>query len=566
MSRIRILSEETVNKVAAGEVVERPAAALKELLENSLDAGALNIDVLLEGAGKKLIRVRDDGEGMTHDEALLALERHSTSKIGSAGDLDRIGTFGFRGEALPSMAAVSRMQIVTRPAGAAEGTKVVLQGGAVRKVQPCGAPPGTEIEVRDLFRNVPARLKFLRSNPTELAHCVSTAARLALANPRTGFTLAHGPRRLLALQPAGSEGERLRDHLGEEFFGQLLPFEKTAGEVRLRGYLAKPGRGRAGGDYQQLFVNGRPVRDPILARAVRDACSAYFQGGRDPLSWFVWIDLPPGDVDVNVHPTKREVRFRRPGDIGSLLAESLRGLLREDRLAPFASAAPGPAAGTAERPGPYRPSPPEAGQLPLAPGAGTGPAPPEAQPAGGMQLFGTYLVMPGEDGLMLVDQHAAHERVMFEKVLDTLEAGASQRLLHPVLLDLTAGEAEILEELAPKVEGYGIEVERFGPRTFRLLALPLRLPPEEAAAFLREVVERVRKEAGAPEIPDFLRELAALLACHGSVRARRRLAAEETRALLRDLFLCRDPAHCPHGRPTFITIDRREIEKRFGRT
>jgi DNA mismatch repair protein MutL len=330
--RIRILPEETVNKVAAGEVVERPAAALKELIENSLDAGAGQIDVALEDAGRTLIRVRDDGEGMTHDEVLLALERHSTSKISRVEDLGSIATFGFRGEALPSLAAVSRMQLTTRTRSDHEGTRVVINCGRVLKVTPWGAPSGTEVEVRSLFRNVPARLKFLKSRATELSHCVSTATRLALANPSTGLHLSHGGRTLVRLAPAADFSARLVEHLGQEFFAHLLPFAAEAPPLSLRGFIARPGTARAGSDYQQIFVNHRPVRDALLARAVRESGGEYFLKEKAPLSYFIWIDVPAAEVDVNVHPTKREVRFRDPAALRSLLRSVLQPTLRKDRL------------------------------------------------------------------------------------------------------------------------------------------------------------------------------------------------------------------------------------------
>jgi len=566
--RIRILPDEVVNKVAAGEVVERPAAALKELLENSLDAGASHLEVKLERAGRSLIRIRDDGAGMSHDEVLLALERHSTSKITGLEDLDGIRTFGFRGEALPSLAAVSKMQITTRSEAEKEGTRVLIDGGRVLKVTPWGAPVGTEVEIRHLFRNVPARLKFLRSNATELSHCVGVATRLALANPAVDFLFRHGEKVLLRLPAASDRGGRIRSYLGPDFFNDLLPFRREGGGFAVRGFIARPGTGRPGGDYQVFFVNGRPVRDFLLLKGIKNSCRDYFIKEREPLSFYIWIDVHPREVDVNVHPTKREVRFRDLPPLLSLLDKALRETLKEDRISWYRSS-PSSAAGTEVREeGPVfsRGSTVE-GQLPLTAAPSDRAENYEslaASPPG--QLFSTYLVTTRPEGLVIVDQHAAHERILYEKILASLEKCASQRLLHPPVLDLSPAEVEVLEELLSKIAAFGIEVEPFGPRSYRVTALPPELPEERAGDFIRELIDRARSGEAAPAVEDFRHHLAAVAACHSSVRARERLTPLEAKRLLDDLFRARDPAHCPHGRPTFIRLDRSEIEKRFKRT
>jgi DNA mismatch repair protein MutL len=566
--RIQILTEETVNKVAAGEVVERPAAALKELLENSLDAGASQIDVVLEQAGRNLILVRDDGEGMSHDEALLALERHSTSKIRRVEDLETISTFGFRGEALPSLAAVSRMRITTRQRDSESGTVVQINAGKVTRVAPCGAPAGTEIELRSLFRNTPARLKFLKTRATELSHCLSAATRLALANPATGLHLVHGGRTLLRLPPAGGIPERLRDHLGPEFFDSLLPFSAEEPHLSVNGFVAPPGVGRPGPDNQQVFVNRRPVRDPFLTKVVREAGGEYFLRDKGPISYFIWIEVAPDQVDVNVHPTKREVRFRDLRQLRSLLRASLQSSLRDNRLQAFSFAAPPVrSTSTAESPPSFEPGGSSIGQLPL-----TTLSSPDAEKdlllasSSSGQLFSTYLVCLRPDGLVLVDQHAAHERVVYERTLKCLQRERMQKILHPFHLDLDPAEAELLEELLPELEEFGIEIGRLSQHSFRVTGIPFEISQEEAAAFVRDIVGRVHRGETAPSVPEFRKDLAASVACHGSVRARQTLNVEEADALLRDLFLAEDPAHCPHGRPTFIRIDRDEIEKRFKRT
>jgi DNA mismatch repair protein MutL len=568
-SPIRILSEGTINKVAAGEVVERPAAALKELVENSIDAGAGRVEIAVEKAGRALIRVRDDGRGMTHDDILLALERHSTSKIADVGDLEEVGTLGFRGEALPSMAAVSRMQITTRSADSAEGTRVVIDGGKVLKVSPCGAPVGTEVEIRRLFKNVPARLKFLKTDGTELSHCLGAAARLALANPGVGVVFSHGRRELLNLPPATDESDRLRAYLGAEFFGDFLPFEAGSGSLRVRGFVARPGTGRRGGDYQQFFVNGRPVREALLLKGIGEACRDYFLKERTPLSFFIWIDIPPGEVDVNVHPAKREIRFRNLDSVRSLLGDSIRETLRRDRVAWFEKSTPPSRPGEviAEK-GPAYGAPPAAGeQLSLETPVSRETAGLSAEIAApASQLFGTYLVLVQPEGLVLVDQHAAHERVLYEKVMGDLEEGKSQRLLHPPAVELSPAEVSTLEGVTSDLRDFGIEIEPFGPRTFRLTSLPFDLPEEGAVAFVRDLIERVRRGEGKPTVADLRGHVAALMACHGSVRANQKLSPGQARALLEDLFLADDPAHCPHGRPTFVLLGREEIEKRFKRS
>ncbi|HEY6000398.1 MAG TPA: DNA mismatch repair endonuclease MutL, partial [bacterium] len=331
--RIRILPEETINRVAAGEVVERPAAALKELLENGIDAGAASVAVELERAGKGLISVTDDGAGMGHDELLLALERHATSKIASVEDLGRVATFGFRGEALPSIAAVSRLLIETRERGAHAGTRLEADGGRILRVAPCGCPEGTRVEVRGLFHTVPARLKFLRTDATELGRCLEVASRLALACHRVAFSVRHGGRDLLRLAPAPDPGTRLRGHLGVEFFAGLLPVRAARDLAAVSGYFSRPGAGRPGAEHQQLFVNGRPVRDQLLAQGIREACRDHFLQEPAGASWYLWIELPPEEVDVNVHPTKREVRFRDLPAVRGLVTEAVREALRRDRAA-----------------------------------------------------------------------------------------------------------------------------------------------------------------------------------------------------------------------------------------
>jgi len=580
-NRIRILPEETINRVAAGEVVERPAAALKELLENSIDAGAAQITVELIHAGKGLIRVSDDGSGMSPDDLLLAIERHATSKITAVEDLAGVATFGFRGEALPSIAAVSRLRIETRERGAQDGTRLEADGGRILRVAPCGCPEGTQIEVRDLFHSVPARLKFLRSEATELGHCIQVASRLALACPGIGIVVRHGERDLLRLAPARDAGTRLRDQFGREFFAGLLPVRGAGEACSVSGFVSRPGAGRPGTEYQQLFVNGRPVRDPLLAQGLREACRDHFLQEKAGVSYFLWLSLPAERVDVNVHPTKREVRFRDPGAVRAIVGAALREALRTDSSvrvpvfdarsvgttalpAPAVLLAPATIAAEPARAGEYAVTP--APQLPLPLGL-------ERSAVGGaaispdpLQLFGTYIVCPTPEGLVLVDQHAAHERILYERFLARPENSAGQHLLEPVLFDAAPGEEDTLETLRPVLEALGVVIEPIGPHAWRLLALPVELDASGAVAFVREMSALALAGETPARVEDFRHRAAAVLACHTAVRANQRLGAGGIAALLADLARTGTPGACPHGRPTCITIDRDEIQRRFKRT
>jgi len=580
-NRIRILPEETINRVAAGEVVERPAAALKELLENGIDAGAAQIAVELAHAGKGLIRVGDDGSGMSPDDLLLAIERHATSKITAVEDLAGVATFGFRGEALPSIAAVSRLRIETRERGAPEGTRLEADGGRILRVAPCGCPEGTLIEVRDLFHSVPARLKFLRSEATELGHCIQVAARLALACPHVGIVVRHGERDLLRLAPARDAGTRLRDHFGREFFAGLVPVRGAGDACSVSGFVSRPGAGRPGADYQQLFVNGRPVRDPLLAQGLREACRDHFLQEKSGVSYFLWMNLPAERVDVNVHPTKREVRFRDPGAVRAIVGAALREALRSDSVvrvpvfdprsggatapqAPPVLSAPATIAAEPSVACDYVVTPARQPQLPL--GLEQSAVGPAAISPVSLQLFGTYIVCPTPEGLVLVDQHAAHERILYERFLARPANSPSQRLLEPVLFDTAPGEEDTLETLRPVFTALGVEIEPIGPRAWRLLALPVELDASGAVAFVREMSALALAEETPARVEDFRHRAAALLACHTAVRASQRLGGGDIAALLADLARTGTPGACPHGRPTSITIDRDEIERRFKRT
>ncbi len=579
-SRIRILPEETINRVAAGEVVERPAAALKELLENSIDAGATQIAVDLARAGQGLIRVSDNGSGMSRDDLVLAIERHATSKIAAVEDLAAVATFGFRGEALPSIAAVSRLRIETREHDAADGTRLEADGGRILRVSPCGCPEGTLIEVRDLFHFVPARLKFLRSEATELGHCLQVASRLALACPGIGISVRHGERDLVRLAPARDAGTRLREHFGREFFAGLVPVRGAGEACSVSGFVSRPGAGRPGAEYQQLFVNGRPVRDPLLAQGLREACRDHFLQEKAGVSYFLWIHLPAERVDVNVHPTKREVRFREPGAVRSIIGAAMREALRVDGAVrvPVFAARPGDTTSVAPPPpvaspaaiaaepsvaGGYAVTPSRQPQLPLGPSSSAVPA---AITTDSLQLFGTYIVCSTPDGLVLVDQHAAHERILYERFLARPGNAASQHLLEPVLFDTTPGEEDTLEALRATLDTLGVVIEPIGPRSWRLLALPAELDAAGAVSYVRELSALALAGETPARVEDFRHRAASVLACHTAVRANQRLGDGGITALLADLARTGNPGACPHGRPTSITIDRDEIQRRFRRT
>jgi DNA mismatch repair protein MutL len=440
--------------------------------------------------------------------------------------------------------------------------------------------------VRDLFRTVPARLKFLRTDATELARCLEITTRLALACPRVGFAVRHGGRDLLRLAPAADTGARLRERLGSAFFAGLLPVRGARGAVAVSGYVSRPGAGRPGAEHQQLFVNARPVRDPLLAQGLREACRDYFLQEPAGMAYYLWITLPPEDVDANVHPTKREVRFRDLQEVRDVVGESLRESLRADRAAWLPAGTPP----QAQRPAPGQPTSrvplaadasagagyePDFAQpalpiavpapAPAAAAAGSGTPSPAATPAAA-QLFGTYLLCPAPDGLVIVDQHAAHERVLYERFLARPPGAASQQLIEPLIVELTPAEEGVLEGLRPELEAVGIAVAPIGPRTCRVTALPPELPAQDAAAFVREMAAAFIDGAAPPRVGEHRHRAAAVLACHAAIRANRRLGAIDTAALLADLSRCDNPGACPHGRPTTITIDRAEIERRFKRS
>ena len=587
MSTVRVLPDALVNQIAAGEVVERPASVVKELVENALDAGAARITVDVEGGGVARIEVADDGSGMGPEDACLALERHATSKISVADDLSRIGTLGFRGEALPSIASVSRLALATSPDGSGLGTEVVADGSAPPAVRPVRQTKGTRVVVENLFANVPARRKFLKSVDAELRAIVRAFTALSLARPDVSFVLRAGERPLLDLPPAPDALTRFRDVLGGAFEGTLAPVSFVHRGMTLSGAVTPPEKSYPSKTQQWLFVNGRAVKDATASHAAQLAAREAIREGRHP-AFALFVACPPDACDVNVHPQKLEVRFRDPSAVHSLVH---RGLLVALGGAKGATGVEGgaltaPASWALRRAEPFgRSVAPMAETLEawggaLAPPAAAGVArstyPPSAvtaSPVGTLRLLGQYrdsfLVAEGERGLVLIDQHVAHERVRYERIMERLEAAStvSQSLLLPLAFEATAEEALLLSRTDDLLAAAGFVVSERSGRSFVVSAAPADTPAGAVVPFLRDFLARV---AGIPEGGDAgaarRREaLAASLACRGAVTVNTPLAPAEATALLSDLARCRDPWTCPHGRPILLTFDHLELEKRFGR-
>ncbi|MGE5345157.1 MAG: DNA mismatch repair endonuclease MutL [Acidithiobacillales bacterium] len=579
MPAVRVLPDILVNQIAAGEVIERPASVVKELVENSLDAGATRITVDVEGGGVSRIEASDDGTGMGPEDARLALERHATSKIATASDLARIGTLGFRGEALPSIASVSRLTLTTSPDGSGLGTEVVAAGGAAPAVRPARHPKGTRVVVEGLFASVPARRKFLKSADAELRAVVKTFTAQALARPEVSFTLRAGERLLLDLRAVPDAVARLRDVLGGSFEGPLVRVSCLLRSMSLSGAVTPPETTFPSRTWQWLFVNGRAVKDATASHAARLAAEEVLRTGRHP-AFALFISCAPGECDVNVHPQKLEVRFREPGTVHSLVH---RGLLAA--LGGAKGATPLPS-WTLRRAEPFAPTEAKVaetiaawGDLLVTPeAAGVSRSAFEApaaadSPLGPLRLLGQYddsfLVAEAERGLVLIDQHVAHERVRYERILEGLESSSalSQSLLLPVTFEATPEESVVLSGADGLLASAGFLIsERPGP-SIVVSAAPADTPPGAIVPFLHEFLSRLAElpEEGDAGLAKRREALAASLACRGAVTVHTRLAPSEASKLLSDLVRCRDPWTCPHGRPILLTLDHSELLKRFGR-
>ena len=597
---IRRLPETLVNRIAAGEVVERPASALKELVENAIDAGATQVSVRLAEGGLALIEVTDDGCGMRADEIVLALERHATSKlpeslIGASGAIEQVATLGFRGEALPSIASVARVTIESRAGAHGEAWQRVVDHGQLVSDGPAALPPGTRVRVEDLFGKVPARRKFLRSARSEWAASLDVVRRLALARPDVGFTLEHDGRRALHVQPGDTLAARTAQIVARELHDNAVLVDLVRGAYHLMGVAGLPTYNRGVADHQYLFVNGRPVKDKLLIGAVRGAYADMLARDRHAVL-ALFLDVPPEDVDVNVHPAKTEVRFRDPALVRGMIVSGLRqALMTGDRRS---AQAPDAAAMRAWQAEPLAPMPAvsapqsslfwqapaarvsEAGQVwrgheaaimaPLAARAEPAEEPVPSHPLGVArgQIAATYIVAEAEDGLVLVDQHAAHERLVLER-LRAAGAGEgtapAQVLLLPEVVELDEPSCDRLEEAAAELAAYGLALERFGPAAMLVRAVPAVLKGGDVQALVRDVADDLAKNGAALLLGEKRDLVLATMACHGSVRAGRILSVAEMNALLREMEVTPRSGQCNHGRPTWIKLAHGDIEKLFGR-
>lgn len=604
MSVIRLLSPELINQIAAGEVIERPSSVVKELVENSLDAGATRIEVDIEAGGARLIRVRDDGGGMPADELPLAVASHATSKIGSFDDLEHVASMGFRGEALASVASVSRFALTSRVRGEAAAFRIEVDSGKLQAPRPAQHPPGTSVEVRDLFHNVPARRKFLRAERTEFAHIDDLLKSLALARSSVEFRLSHNGRPVRIWKPAGSEQaalQRVAEVLGEEFPAQSLRVDHAAAGMQLSGWVGLPTASRGQADAQYFYVNGRLVRDRIVAHAVRQAYADVLFHGRHA-AFVLYLELDPAGVDVNVHPAKQEVRFREQRLVHEFLFRTLHEALAQTRAGQFAATAQATADGSlaiTSAVGGMAGAPPAwsggfsqsrlslgVRDAPLAdyatllggpPAAREGAAawsPPEAVPGETpplgyaiAQLKSIYVLAENAQGLVLVDMHAAHERITYEK----LKAGRadsslrSQMLLVPLSVAVSAKEAAAAEEYAEVLAQWGLEMSRGGPAAIVVRRIPALLEGADVSQLCRDVLSELAQHGSSRRLQELENELLSSMACHGSVRAGRRLGIAEMNALLREMEATERSGQCNHGRPTFVQLSVAELDRLFMR-
>ena len=612
MSKIRVLADHVANQIAAGEVVERPASVAKELVENSIDAGATRITIEIEAGGRRLLKVSDDGEGMVRDDAVLAFERHATSKIRVSEDLAAIGTLGFRGEALASIASVARVELTTCVEDASAATRVTIDGGRMRDVKDAAHPRGTTIAVRDLFFNIPARRKFLRSEATETYHLTNLVTHYALAHPEIAFSFVNNGREIVRASAAKDLRERAYQIFGESFLENLL--EVNGGEpqiARVTGYVSAPRDRRTSRDSQYLFVNRRFVRDRTIGRSLTEAYRSILPYGVYPAA-LLFIETPLEEVDVNVHPAKTEVRFRRQAAVADAVREAVRSALASKSYVhheeqPLPSPSPPPL------PSPALPSsPPPTPRINFVPetvrevsgdeiardieamiySRAAAPTPqsataaksavydsadrftkvPEAEslsqnirPLG--QLDESFIIATDDQGLLLIDQHVAHERILFDKyrALESERRTESQQLLVPETFDLTPAQAAVFDDLAPELENYGFELMRLSGRTVAIKATPADLPGSEARNMLSELLETVDAEKKSTARETLRDEIAASLACHAAIKVNMPLAPEKMRWLIDRLLQTSSPTTCPHGRPVILRLATRDILKGFHR-
>ena len=599
MPQIRRLPENLVNRIAAGEVVERPSSALKELVENAIDAGATRIAVKLVEGGLTSLEVTDDGCGMTPDEMALALERHATSKLPDEA-IEQVATLGFRGEALPSIASVARFTIESRPAGAEQGWKRVVDHGEIAAEGPAALPPGTRVRVENLFGKIPARRKFLRTARSEYAACKDVIMRLAMARPDVAISFDHGERRIFALQGGEGLANRVAQLIARELKDNGVAIDMDRGEMRLTGIAGLPTYNRGVADHQYLFVNGRPVKDRLLTGAVRGAYADMLARDRHAVL-ALFLDLPAEEVDVNVHPAKTEVRFRDAQGVRGFIVSGLRRALATGDKRSAQSPDAGAMARWQQEPVREEPSPAlrsifegrdwsapatgvaEPGRAWHAGEGGTMAEPrgraEEAVPADTSaadyplgiargQVANTYIVAEAQDGLVLVDQHAAHERLVLERLraAGAEEAVArSQALLIPEVVELDETSCDRLEEAAPRLAEHGLAIERFGPGAMLVRSLPHAIARTDPEKLLRDIDDDLALNGEALLLGEKLDLVLATMACHGSVRAGRVLRVDEMNALLREMERTPRSGQCNHGRPTWVKLSMEDVEKLFGR-
>ncbi len=578
--RIQRLPDVLIGQIAAGEVVERPASVMKELLENSLDAGARRIEIEVEQGGMRLMRVRDDGCGIRRNDLALALSRHATSKIQTLGDLERVQSLGFRGEALPSICSVSRLTLASRSAEDANGWTIA--GGETGAPRPTPHPVGTTVEVRDLFYNIPARRKFLRSEQTEFEHLHETVKRLALSRADTDFTLRHHERTVFTLRAEEGIERRVAALCGESFMAQALGMEFGAGPLRVRGWISLPTFSRSQADMQYFYLNGRLIRDKLVSHALRQAYQGVLYQGRHP-AYVLYFILPPEEVDVNVHPAKHEVRFRTARLAHDFLYRAVQQALAGTRAGQTVSAAPPAAA--------FHVQHAQQTAMPLHPNASQvreqisaynilhgmpslepireAAAPQDMPPLGYAlaQLQGIYILAENKSGLVLVDMHAAHERVVYERLKQALqgEGVRAQPLLVPVSVNVSEHEAELAERHGALLNKLGFEISRAGPEALLIRQVPALLGDADAAALLRDALADIAAYGTSARPGEQMNEILAGMACHTAVRARRKLSIAEMNALLRDMEATSRSNQCNHGRPTWVQLDMTALDKLFMR-
>jgi len=591
MGKITRLPTDLANQIAAGEVVERPASVVKELIENAIDAGAKRVSVATELGGKRLLRVEDDGEGMDPDDARLALERHATSKISRVDDLGAIATLGFRGEALPSIASVSHFTLRTRQRGAPSGTEIRVNGGTVASVQEVGMPEGTHVEVADVFYNVPARRKFLKSDAAESAQVSRVLTQLALGYPEIGFTLTSAGRTVLSCPPVGSLRDRLYQVYGDR--PDLIEIRREVGGLAISGYIAAladqgPTRGP-----QNLFVNRRIVKDRTISHAVLDAYSAASIKERSP-ELHLFLQIPHDWIDVNVHPTKAEVRFRDQGFVHEVVRRAVGEALGQDSSPAFILRAPGtlqmsqqPTAQPIPHvlagghfPSRWLPSQAQQAGDPVAMTgepialAASAPTQTERESAPGVmpmmplgQFRDTFIIAVDDEGIAIIDQHVAHERVLFERIMEKLAAGRleSQRLLEPLLIDLAPAGLQALTAHGADLDRLGFEIDEFGGDSLRVRALPAILDREDSVTAIRALADDLEGLDRGAVVSDALRRLAATMACHAAVKANYPLTHQKMAHILDELRRTSYSTVCPHGRPVMLRLTKREVEKNFQR-